>query len=241
VFESVATEDASAVAVTVGRRAVDHEADAVPAPVADQLPSDSAFVAASERCDLDEFEFAARLFSFTGRPRCSVPRPPLPSRRNRFPLPRPSSMSPHAAARVARRSPARRCGVVLGGRHGGRRPARRGHDHAGGCDRLGIRLVDTASPPSSPPVEADEELDAGQIQAFVASGTDAPTALDRPKATTSRRCRSSAESGVRLFANTWVNDPSSPIQYPFPVGADLGRLRVHRVPLGVRSPTTAST
>jgi murein DD-endopeptidase MepM/ murein hydrolase activator NlpD len=31
----------------------------------------------------------------------------------------------------------------------------------------------------------------------------------------------SAESGVRLFANTWVNDPSSPIQYPFPVGVPI--------------------
>ena len=30
-----------------------------------------------------------------------------------------------------------------------------------------------------------------------------------------------AESGVRLFANTWVNDPSSPIQYPFPVGVPI--------------------
>ncbi|ODT23493.1 M23 family metallopeptidase [Microbacterium sp. SCN 69-37] len=226
VFESVATEDASAVAVTVdAAAAVDHEADAVPAPVADQLPSDSAFVAASESCDLDEFEFAARLFSFTGE----------------MPVQRPST----AAAEPAEPVSAAEAVVHVAAR---RRPrgaaiAKRmaaASFSVGVMAVVGLLAVGTTTPAAAiasasdssntaaqpTVVAASQKLtkssDAGQIQAFVASGTDAPTALDRPESyNVTSMSELAAESGVRLFANTWVNDPSSPIQYPFPVGVPI--------------------
>lgn len=224
VFESVATEDASAVAVTAAA-AVDHEADAVPAPVADQLPSDSAFVAASESCDLDEFEFAARLFSFTGE----------------MPVQRPST----AAAEPAEPVSAAEAVVHVAAR---RRPrgaaiAKRmaaASFSVGVMAVVGLLAVGTTTPAAAiasasdssntaaqpTVIAASQKLtkssDAGQIQAFVASGTDAPTALDRPESyNVTSMSELAAESGVRLFANTWVNDPSSPIQYPFPVGVPI--------------------
>ncbi|OJU43195.1 MAG: peptidase M23 [Microbacterium sp. 69-7] len=224
VFESVATEDASAVAVTAAA-AVDHEADAVPAPVADQLPSDSAFVAASESCDLDEFEFAARLFSFTGetpvqRPSTAVAEPAEPVSAAEAVVHVAVRRRPRGAA-IAKRMAAASFSV-------------------GVMAVVGLLAVGTTTPAAAiasasdssntaaqpTVVAAGQKLtkssDAGQIQAFVASGTDAPTALDRPESyNVTSMSELAAESGVRLFANTWVNDPSSPIQYPFPVGVPI--------------------
>lgn len=224
VFESVATEDASAVAVTAAA-AVDHEADAVPAPVADQLPSDSAFVAASESCDLDEFEFAARLFSFTGetpvqRPSTAVAEPAEPVSAAEAVVHVAARRRPRGAA-IAKRMAAASFSV-------------------GVMAVVGLLAVGTTTPAAAiasasdssntaaqpTVVAAGQKLtkssDAGQIQAFVASGTDAPTALDRPESyNVTSMSELAAESGVRLFANTWVNDPSSPIQYPFPVGVPI--------------------
>ncbi len=230
VFESVATEDASALDVTphaapASPVAVEQATDAVPAPVADQLPNDSAFVAASEPCALDEFEFAARLFSFTGE----------------TPVQQPSSVSAEPAQPVA----AAEAVVHVAGR---RRPrgaaiAKRvaaASFSVGVMAVVGLLAVGTTTPAAAiasasessntaaqpTAVTASQKLtkssDAGQIQAFVASGTDAPTALDRPESyNVTSMSELAAESGVRLFANTWVNDPSSPIQYPFPVGVPI--------------------
>ncbi|RKS93188.1 murein DD-endopeptidase MepM/ murein hydrolase activator NlpD [Microbacterium sp. AG790] len=224
VFESVATEDASAVAVTAAA-AVDHEADAVPAPVADQLPSDSAFVAASESCDLDEFEFAARLFSFTGE--MPVQRPSTAAAEPAEPV----SAAEAVVHVVARRRPR---GAAIAKRMAA------ASFSVGVMAVVGLLAVGTTTPAAAiasasdssntaaqpTVVAASQKLtkssDAGQIQAFVASGTDAPTALDRPESyNVTSMSELAAESGVRLFANTWVNDPSSPIQYPFPVGVPI--------------------
>ncbi|GAA4070077.1 hypothetical protein GCM10023065_24390 [Microbacterium laevaniformans] len=224
VFESVATEDASAVAVTVDA-AVDHEADAVPAPVADQLPSDSAFVAASESCDLDEFEFAARLFSFTGE--TPVQRPSTAAAGPAEPV-----SAAEAVVHVAARRRPRGAAIA-------KRMAAASFS-VGVMAVVGLLAVGTTTPAAAiasasdssntaaqpTVVAASQKLtkssDAGQIQAFVASGTDAPTALDRPESyNVTSMSELAAESGVRLFANTWVNDPSSPIQYPFPVGVPI--------------------
>lgn len=231
VFESVATEgDASALDVTPDAApaspvSVEPEADAMPAPVADQLPSDSAFVAASEPCALDEFEFAARLFSFTGE----------------TPVQQPSSVPTESAVPVA----AAEAVVHVAGRRRSRGAAIAKRVAAasfsvGVMAVVGLLAVGTTTPAAAiasasessntaaqpTTVIASQKLtkssDAGQIQAFVASGTDAPTALDRPESyNVTSMSELAAESGVRLFANTWVNDPSSPIQYPFPVGVPI--------------------
>ncbi|AXA94937.1 M23 family metallopeptidase [Microbacterium sp. PM5] len=229
VFESVATEDASALDVTphaapASPVAVEQATEAVPAPVADQLPNDSAFVAASEPCARDEFEFAARLFSFTGE----------------TPVQQPSSVSAEPAQPVAA---AEAVVHVAGRRPRGAAIAKRvaaASFSVGVMAVVGLLAVGTTTPAAAiasasessntaaqpTAVTASQKLtkssDAGQIQAFVASGTDAPTALDRPESyNVTSMSELAAESGVRLFANTWVNDPSSPIQYPFPVGVPI--------------------
>lgn len=225
VFESVATEDASAVVVTVDAAAVDHAAAAMPAPVADQLPSDSAFVAASETCDVDEFEFAARLFSFTGE--TPVQRPSTAAAEPAEPV-----SAAEAVVHVAARRRPRGAAIA-------KRMAAASFS-VGVMAVVGLLAVGTTTPAAAVAsasdssntaaqptvVAASQKLtkssDAGQIQAFVASGTGAPTALDRPESyNVTSMSELAAESGVRLFANTWVNDPSSPIQYPFPVGVPI--------------------
>lgn len=225
VFESVATEDASAVAATVDAAAVDHTAAAMPAPVADQLPSDSAFVAASETCDVDEFEFAARLFSFTGE--TPVQRPSTAAAEPAEPV-----SAAEAVVHVAARRRPR--GAALAKRMAA------ASFSVGVMAVVGLLAVGTTTPAAAiasasdssntaaqpTVVAASQKLtknsDAGQIQAFVASGTGALTALDRPESyNVTSMSELAAESGVRLFANTWVNDPSSPIQYPFPVGVPI--------------------
>ncbi|WP_036321289.1 M23 family metallopeptidase, partial [Microbacterium sp. B24] len=172
-----------------------------------------------------EFEFAARLFSFTGE----------------TPVQQPSSVSAEPAQPVA----AAEAVVHVAGR---RRPrgaaiAKRvaaASFSVGVMAVVGLLAVGTTTPAAAiasasessntaaqpTAVTASQKLtkssDAGQIQAFVASGTDAPTALDRPESyNVTSMSELAAESGVRLFANTWVNDPSSPIQYPFPVGVPI--------------------
>lgn len=233
VFESVAADDASALAVPAtpaddgAAGAPAPTADAVPAPIAQQLPADSAFTAAppaSETCDVDEFEFAARLFSFTGE--TPVQRPAAED----------TKAGPVPAAGAVVHVPGRRRsrGVAIAKRMAA------ASFSVGVMAVVGLLAVSTTTPAaaiasasdssntSSQPsvVTASQKLtkssDAGQIQAFVASGTDAPTALDRPESyNVTSMSELAAESGVRLFANTWVNDPSSPIQYPFPVGVPI--------------------
>lgn len=232
VFESVATEDASALDVTPDAAsapaspvAVEQATDAMPAPVADQLPTDSAFVAASENCDLDEFEFAARLFSFTGE--MPVQRAATASAESAEPV-----SATEAVVHVAARRRSRGAAIA-------KRMAAASFS-VGVMAVVGLLAVGTTTPAAAiasasdssstaaqpTVVTASQKLtkssDAGQIQAFVASGTDAPTALDRPESyNVTSMAELAAESGVRLFANTWVNDPSSPIQYPFPVGVPI--------------------
>ncbi|MFT4136530.1 M23 family metallopeptidase [Microbacterium sp.] len=75
------------------------------------------------------------------------------------------------------------------------------------------------------PVVADEaqaEPEADQIQAYVSgSGTTQPD-LDRGETYgVVSMSGLAAESGVTIFAGTWVNDPTAPIQWPFPVGVPI--------------------
>ena len=221
VLDAMADADEAEVAIAVETTVAAENVDAVPLPVAEQLPAGSVFTAraTSDDCDLDEFEFAARLFSFTGE----------------TPVQRPAedAAEPVAAAaapaHLARRRPSRGATIV-------KRMVAASFS-VGVMTVVGLLAVGTTTPAAavaSPsdrsssvqPVQvASQKLTKssdGQIQAFVASGTDAPTALDRPESyNVTSMAEIAAESGVRLFANTWVNDPSSPIQYPFPVGVPI--------------------
>lgn len=230
VFESVAADGAAEVEVHVDARLSDVHVDAADdqpvaaqsIPVAEQLPSGSAFTApADDACDLDEFEFAARLFSFTGE--TPVQRPVVDATDDTVsaaePAPHVAPRRPRATAVVKRMAAASFSVGVMA--------------------VVGLLAVSTTTPAAaiasasdtttststSTAVTASQKLTTGsgsQIQAFVASGAEQPNALDRPESyNVTSMAELAAESGVRLFANTWVNDPTSPIQYPFPVGVPI--------------------
>ena len=103
VFEAVA-EDAGAPSAAMAHAS---GTDAVGVPVADQLPPASAFVPSAPEADhraVDEFEFAARLFSFTAE---------TPVQRARVAEERPAADEPSAdAAHVAPRRARRSAGAV---------------------------------------------------------------------------------------------------------------------------------
>ncbi|AUG28798.1 MULTISPECIES: M23 family metallopeptidase [Microbacterium] len=221
VFESVAADGAAKVEVHVDA-ADDQPVAAQSIPVAEQLPSGSAFTApADDACDLDEFEFAARLFSFTGE--TPVQRPVVDATDDTVsaaePAPHVAPRRPRATAVVKRMAAASFSVGVMA--------------------VVGLLAVSTTTPAAaiasasdtttststSTAVTASQKLTTGsgsQIQAFVASGAEQPNALDRPESyNVTSMAELAAESGVRLFANTWVNDPTSPIQYPFPVGVPI--------------------
>lgn len=230
VFESVAADGAAEVEVHVDARLSDVHVDAADdqpvaaqsIPVAEQLPSGSAFTApADDACDLDEFEFAARLFSFTGE--TPVQRPVVDATDDTVsaaePAPHVAPRRPRATAVVKRMAAASFSVGVMA--------------------VVGLLAVGTTTPAAaiasasdtttststSTAVTASQKLTTGsgsQIQAFVASGAEQPNTLDRPESyNVTSMAELAAESGVRLFANTWVNDPTSPIQYPFPVGVPI--------------------
>ena len=79
------------------------------------------------------------------------------------------------------------------------------------------RTTDLSAPAKAATSDSD-----GTIQAFVTSGSKDGTALDRPEGyNVASMSEIAAESGVTIFAGTWVNNPSAPIQWPFPVGVPI--------------------
>lgn len=61
-----------------------------------------------------------------------------------------------------------------------------------------------------------------EIQAFVASGASGAATLDRTEGyNVASMADIAAESGVTEFSGSWVNDPSGIIQWPFPVGVPI--------------------
>ncbi|MCR2812578.1 M23 family metallopeptidase [Microbacterium sp. zg.Y1090] len=65
----------------------------------------------------------------------------------------------------------------------------------------------------------DALTETDEIQAFVASAATTDISLGRDaNYTTATRSDLAAESGVRNFDNSFISDPNSPVQWPFPVG-----------------------
>ncbi|SDG79664.1 M23 family metallopeptidase [Microbacterium pygmaeum] len=61
-----------------------------------------------------------------------------------------------------------------------------------------------------------------EIQAYVAPGSVQNVAIDRPETyATVTMAEIAAESGIANFSNFFVNDPNSPIQWPFAVGVPI--------------------
>ncbi len=228
VFEAVAeaagAPSAAAAPSTAGASAAMAHAsgtDAVGVPVADQLPPASAFVPSAPEADhraVDEFEFAARLFSFTAE---------TPVQRARVAEERPAADEPSVdAAHVAPRRARRSAGAVA------KRVAAASFS-LGVMTVVGLLAIGTTTPAEAVAAMSDRSADLTvatttakaaktDIQAFVASGDAPASTLDRPESyNVASMAEIAADSGVTLFAGTWVNDPTAAIQWPFPVGVPI--------------------
>lgn len=217
VFEAVA-EDAGAPSAAMAHAS---GTDAVGVPVADQLPPASAFVPSAPEADhraVDEFEFAARLFSFTAE---------TPVQRARVAEERPAADEPSVdAAHVAPRRARRSAGAVA------KRVAAASFS-LGVMTVVGLLAIGTTTPAEAVAAMSDRSADLTvatttakaaktDIQAFVASGDAPASTLDRPESyNVASMAEIAADSGVTLFAGTWVNDPTAAIQWPFPVGVPI--------------------
>ncbi|HYP73157.1 MAG TPA: M23 family peptidase, partial [Microbacterium sp.] len=195
-------------------------ANAEPTPVdADPRPAAESVFAAAPECARDEFEFAARLFSFTGE----VPLVRAEARNQtdgEGTAPKPAA---EASLPVARRP--RRARVIA------QRIAAASLS-VSAMSVVGLLAVGTTTPaaavaaPATSTVDltttATAETGTDEIQAFVASGATGAGTLDRPENyDIASMADIAAESGVTLFAGTWVNDPDAAIQWPFPVGVPI--------------------
>jgi murein DD-endopeptidase MepM/ murein hydrolase activator NlpD len=210
-FDSIAevVAEATAAAPTSRRRDRPHAEPGVSTLVdtvaADAIPL--SFVAAvAEPCLVDEFERAARTFSFTGQTPIqadAVVEPPI------VPV----------TSHVARR-----------GRRAGRKRVAAASFSLGVMTIVGLLAVGTTTPWSAvaassgatdivalaPTPQATEN-----IQAYVSS-TDGESQLERSADyDVASMADLAADSGVTQFAGTWVNDPTADVQWPFPVGVPI--------------------
>lgn len=193
---------------------------AIPATPAADLPADSAFAPAAEpECVVDEFEFAARLFSFTGETPVQAP-----AAADDAVVPAPVAASD--AHRVQRRSRAR-AGAVA------KRLAAASFS-VGVMAIVGLLAVGTTTPAAAVASASETAADLtvakstatkiarDEIQAFVASSQTGAPGLDRTETyDVASMADVAADSGVTLFADTWVNNSDAPIQWPFPVGVPI--------------------
>lgn len=197
------------------RLAAAAEVAAETTPAAD-LPAGSVFTPEPE-CVVDEFEFAARLFAFTGETPVQAPRVD----EDRIP-------APVAASDVhrARRGSRHRAGAIA------KRLAATSFS-LGVMTVVGLLAVGTTTPAaavasaSGPAADitvaaSSSSIAPDEIQAFVASSDAGATDLDRTETyDVASMVDVAADSGVTLFAGTWVNNSEASIQWPFPVGVPV--------------------
>jgi hypothetical protein len=204
--------------------------DDEPVFVAEPAASESFEQAWQAASDVDAFEAAARLFSFTGEtpiqsseePEPEVAEEPSHSGR-RHSRPR-AAEKPAAAARASRpnsgaafkRVTAASFSVGVMGIVGlltvGMTTPAEAVASASGNDISSIVVA-----PGD--MESDIEQDA---QAYVAPATAEDVQLNRTETyATATMAQLAHESGIQNFSNFFVNDPNSPIQWPFAVGVPI--------------------
>lgn len=168
--------------------------------------------------DVDEFEAAARLFSFTGE---------TPVQR----APRPAGPAPEAEStqRTTSPSPARRGSAF-------RRTATASFS-VGVLGIVGLLAVGMTTPaeavaavngtdaPLSVVAAGDNTvpvIDEAEIQAYVAPGDAQNDTLQRTENyTTTTTAQLASEAGIKNFSNLFHNNPNSNIQWPFAVGVTM--------------------
>lgn len=189
---------------------------------ADHVAPGSTFAAEPEPCHLDEFEFAARLFSFTGETPMQRVEHAEPEDEAAIPAPV-LAASTHTVRRRPRRTSAAFQRVAAAS------------FSIGVMAIVGMLAVGTTTPAealaSASTSTATADITAAgtdsktapqQIQAFVANGANDVQALDRSSNyDVASMADIAAASGVTEFAGTWVNDATANIQWPFPVGVPI--------------------
>ena len=167
---------------------------------------------AEERVDVDEFEFAARLFSFTAQTPVQVTVEATDAGEPRLvALPRRPRRLHRIGKRVAAASVSMTAAAAVGLLAVGLTSPAAAVFASGDTGR--DIVADAAKPAAS--VEPEE------IQAYVSSSTPGVTFDRSEKFDVTSVAEIAADSGVTNFAGTWVNDPNGAIQWPFPVGVPI--------------------
>lgn len=171
---------------------------------------------------IDEFEAAARLFSFTGETPVQAPAAdearddePAPKRTRPHTAPR-RAKAPRGASfsRVATTSFSIGVLGVVGLLTVGLTTPVEAVAAASGADAT----MSVVAPADSSVPEIDDD----EIQAYVAPATVQADALDRTEQYgTTTTAELASEAGIRNFSNLFHNDPNSNIQWPFAVGVTM--------------------
>ena len=177
--------------------------------------------AASDRSSvLDEFEAAARLFSFTGE---------TPIQRETEAASASESVvddapSPHVAPRRTKRRGAAFKRVAAAS------------FSVGAMTIVGMLAVGMTTPTQAVAavtdgsatmsvrgaLDSDKAIDPDEIQAYVAPAQVQNAALDRDSSySTTTYAEIASEEGIKNFSNFFTNNPNSPIQWPFSVGVPI--------------------
>jgi len=224
----------AALAVVAEAAAADLAAPAADRPDIERLEALTGPVAQVAASDVDEFEAAARLFSFTGEtPVQEAPaapaRPDATHRVRGHHAPRRAKAEPAAAAAPA---PARAPRVnvkrlatasfsvgvigIVGLMAVGMTTPAQAVAAASGEASMSIVAGATAAKGTQPAIEPE------QIQAYVAPAGIEPDALDRSENYgTTTMAEIASEAGIQNFSNLFHNDPNSNIQWPFAVGVTM--------------------
>ncbi|WP_223878352.1 M23 family metallopeptidase [Microbacterium radiodurans] len=179
--------------------------DDIPAPA--PLPDDSV---------VDEFEFASRLFSFTAQTPVQIAAEAIVERE-----------SSEAAAEAATAARARRGRIA--------RRVATASVSVGAAAAVGVLALGLTSPAVAVFASGDTGRDISadvtqaaaptvqpeEIQAYVSSSTPGVTFDRSENFDVTSVSKIAADSGVTIFAGTWVNDPNAAIQWPFPVGVPI--------------------
>lgn len=203
------------------------EVDAAPvAPAEEAAPVEQVADAAS---DVDEFEAAARLFSFTGE--LAVQRADDAVVDDAVPDDAPTDAAPvatsHRAPRKARTSRASAFKRVTAASFS-----------VGVMGIVGLMTVGMTTPAEAvaaasgvdasmsivaPGDVSGSEVDAEEIQAYVAPATVEAEALDDRAGSyeTTTVAELASQAGIRNFSNLFHNDPNAAIQWPFVVGVTM--------------------
>lgn len=169
--------------------------------------------ASGDAHDVDEFEFAARLFSFTAQTPAQVSEESIAEHQQRtreVALPRAGRLR-RVSKRVAAASVSMSAVAAVGLLAIGLTSPAAAVFASGETGRD----ITADAPRAAASIEPEE------IQAYVSSPSTGVTFDRNDTFDVTSVAEIAADSGVTNFAGTWVNDPNAAIQWPFPVGVPI--------------------